>query len=72
MEAKFSREQAQQLLGSPEGQQLLSLLARGGNLQKAAEAFQKGNVEEARKALQPALQTEEAGRLLHKLSGGRE
>ena len=69
MEAKFSREQAEKLLQTPEGQRLLALLSGGGGLQAAAEAFRKGDMEKAREALQPVLQTREAEQLLHKLSG---
>ena len=71
MEAKFSREQAERILKSPEGQELLALLSGSGGLQKAAEAFRKGDMAAAQEALRPALQTGKAEALLQKLEKSR-
>ena len=71
MEAKFSRDQAEKLLKSPEGQQLLALLSRDGGLQNAVAAFRQGDMEKVQEALRPALQTGQAEALLRKMSKGR-
>lgn len=67
MDTKFSPEQAKQLLSSPEGRQLIAMLAKSGNLQAAAEAFKKGDMAAAQEALKPTLQSQEADELLKKL-----
>ena len=71
MEAKFSREQAEKVLRSPEGQELLALLSGSGGLQKAQEAFRRGDMAAAQEALRPVLQTGKAESLLQKLEKSR-
>ncbi|MGN1306557.1 MAG: hypothetical protein ACI4V3_02700 [Faecousia sp.] len=68
---QFSAEQVKQVLGSPEGKQLIALLGRDGGkgMQQAAEEYRKGNLEGAQEALKPLIQTAEAEALLKKLNG---
>ncbi len=66
----FNEAQIRQVLGSPEGRQLLALLSRGGGkeLRMAAEEFKKGNVDGAKELLSPLVQTPEAAELLNKIN----
>lgn len=68
---QFSVEQVKQVLGSPEGKQLIALLSRDGGkgMQQAAAEYRKGNLEGAQEALKPLMQTAEAEALLKKLNG---
>lgn len=68
---QFSAEQVKQVLGSPEGKQLIALLNRDGGkgMQQAAAEYRKGNLEGAQEALKPLMQTAEAEALLRKLNG---
>lgn len=67
----FSESQIKQVLGSPEGRQLLALLSKGGGkeLRMAAEEFKKGNFDAAQKILQPIVETPEASSLMEKING---
>ncbi len=68
---QFSAEQVKQILNSPEGKQLISLLSRDGGkgMQQAAAEYRKGNLTGAQEALKPLVQTAEAEALLKKLNG---
>ena len=62
----FTPEQIRSVLGTKEGQQLLSLLNRDGGaaLRQAAGAIKSGNYATAQKILEPVMQTPEASRLV--------
>lgn len=66
----FSPEQFRQVLGSPEGKQLLALLRQDGGktLSMAAEEFKKGNAAGAQSLLRPMVETAEAETLLQKIN----
>ena len=66
---QFSTRDMQRVMGSPEGKELLALLAGSGCLQKAMEAFRKGDMNGVRAALEPAMASEKAEELLRKLNG---
>lgn len=68
---QFSAEQVKQILNSPEGKQLISLLSRDGGkgMQQAAAEYRKGNLTGAQEVLKPLVQTAEAEALLKKLNG---
>lgn len=67
---QFSPEQLKQVLGSPEGKQLIALLSRDGGktLKQAAAEFQKGNTSAAQELLKPVVETAEAEELLQKIN----
>lgn len=67
---QFSEAQIRQVLGSPEGRQLLALLSRGGGqeLRQAANAFKNGDVNTAQELLRPLVQTPEAAELMDKIN----
>lgn len=69
----FSPEQLRQVLGSPEGKQLLALLQRDGGktLTMAAEEFRRGNAAGAQSLLKPMVETAEAETLLQKINKSR-
>lgn len=62
----FTPEQIRSVLGTKEGQQLLSLLNRDGGaaLRQAAGAVKSGDYAAAQKILEPVMQTPEASRLV--------
>ena len=62
----FTPEQIRSVLGTKEGQQLLSLLNRDGGtaLRQAASAVKSGDYAAAQKILEPVMQTPEASRLV--------
>ena len=62
----FTPEQIRSVLGTKEGQQLLSLLNRDGGaaLRQAARAGKSGDYAAAQKILEPVMQTPEASRLV--------
>ena len=62
----FTPEQIRSVLGTKEGQQLLSLLNRDGGaaLRRAAGAVKSGDYAAAQKILEPVMQTPEASRLV--------
>ena len=63
----FSAEALRQVLGSQEGQRLLSMLQQDdGTLQQALKAYRSGDTEKAKALLQPLAQTPEAEALLQK------
>lgn len=65
----FSAEALQQVLGSQEGQRLLSMLQQDdGTLQQALKAYRSGDTETAKALLQPLAQTPEAEALLQKIN----
>ena len=66
---KISSKEMQRVMSSQEGKELLQLLSRSGGLEAAMEAFRKGDMQGVKTALQPALQTQEAGQLLEKING---
>ncbi len=68
---QFSPRDMQRVIGSPEGKELLAILAGSGGLQKAMEAFRKGDMDGVRSALEPAMTSEKAEVLLKKLNGSR-
>lgn len=57
------------IMASAEGKELLGILAGGGGLQKAMEAFRKGDMNGVKAALEPAMASERAEELLRKLNG---
>lgn len=57
------------IMASAEGKELLAILAGGGGLQKAMEAFHKGDMNGVKAALEPAMASERAEELLRKLNG---
>ncbi len=65
----FSAEALRQVLGSQEGQRLLSMLQQDdGTLQQALKAYRSGDTEKAKALLQPLAQTPEAEALLQKIN----
>ena len=62
----FTPEQIRSVLGTKEGQQLLSLLNRDGGaaLRQAASAVKSGDYAAAQRILEPVMQTPEASRLV--------
>ena len=66
---KISSEEMKRVMSTQEGKDLLQLLSQSGGLQAAVEAFRKGDMQGVKTALQPALQTQEAGQLLEKING---
>lgn len=66
----FEEKDIKRVLQSAEGQQILKLLNRDGGqkLRAAAEAFSKGNLDEAKKILAPIMETDEASKLVDKLN----
>lgn len=62
-------EDVRRILGSPEGQKLLSMLRSSGSMQEAATAVQQGRVGEAQAMLRPLMEDPEAAALLQKLNG---
>ncbi len=65
----FSAEALRQVLGSQEGQRLLSMLQQDdGTLQQALKAYRSGDTETAKALLQPLAQTPEAEALLQKIN----
>ncbi len=66
---QISPGEMQRVMGSAEGKELLALLSKSGGLQKAMEAFRRGDMNGVKAALEPALATEKAETLLQKLSG---
>ncbi len=62
----FTPEQIRSVLGTKEGQQLLSLLNRDGGaaLRQVASAVKSGDYAAAQKILEPVMQTPEASRLV--------
>ena len=67
---QFSEAQIRQVLGSPEGKQVIAVLSRspGNELQEAAQEFRKGNVARAQQILAPLAGTPEAVELLNKIN----
>ena len=57
------------IMASAEGKELLAILAGGGGLKKAMEAFRKGDMNGVKAALEPAMASERAEELLRKLNG---
>ncbi len=66
---QFSPREMQRVMGSAEGKELLTLLSKSGGLQKAMEAFRRGDMKGVKAALEPALASEKAEELLRKLNG---
>ena len=66
---QISPRDMQRVMGSPEGKELLALLSESGCLQKAMEAFRKGDMNSVRGALEPVMASEKAEELLRKLNG---
>lgn len=66
---KISPRDMQRVMSSAEGKELLSLLSQNGGLQKAMEAFRRGDMKGVREALEPAMATEKAEELLQKING---
>lgn len=65
----FSAEALRQVLGSQEGQRLLSMLQQDdGTLQQALKAYRSGDTETAKALLQPLAQTPEVEALLQKIN----
>lgn len=65
----FSAEAFRQVLGSQEGQRLLSMLQQDdGTLQQALKAYRSGDTETVKALLQPLAQTPEAEALLQKIN----
>ena len=65
---KFSTGEMQKLMSSPEGKQLFALLSQSGGFQAAMEAFKKGDMKGVQQALQPVMETKEAGELMEKIN----
>ena len=67
----FSMEQAKAFANSPTGKQLLSALQQADSavLQNAAKAAASGDMNAAKAALAPLLQSEEVAKLLRQLGG---
>lgn len=67
----FSMEDAKRAAASPEGQELLSLLkkADSAQLQNAMQQAAAGNLEDAKKALAPLLNSPQIQALLKQLGG---
>ncbi len=65
---QFSMQEMQRVLSTPEGKQLLSMLSQSGGFSAAMEAFKKGDMQGVQQALQPVVQTPQAGELLEKLN----
>ena len=66
---QMNPREMQRVMGSAEGKELLALLAEGGGLQKAMEAFRKGDMKGVKEALEPAMASERAEELLRKING---
>ncbi len=66
---QISPREMQRIMSSTEGKELVALLSRGGGLQRAMEAFRKGDMQGVKTALEPAMASEEAEELLRKLGG---
>ena len=66
---QITPREMQRVMGSAEGKELLALLAKGGGLQKAMEAFRKGDMKGVKEALEPAMSSEKAEELLRKING---
>ena len=66
---QISPREMQRVMGSAEGKELIALLSKDGGLQKAMEAFRRGDMNGVKAALEPAMASEKAEELLHKLSG---
>lgn len=69
----FSMEDAKRAAASPEGQELLSLLkkADSAQLQTAMQQAAAGNLEDAKKALAPLLNSPQILALLKQLGGNK-
>ena len=69
----FSMEAAKRAAASPEGQELLSLLkkADSAQLQTAMQQAAAGNLEDAKKALAPLLNSPQIQALLKQLGGNK-
>ena len=65
---KISPHDMQKVMSSPEGKELLTLLARSGKLNQAMEAFKKGDMKGVQEALAPVMASEKAGQLVEKLN----
>lgn len=65
---KISPGEIQRIMATPEGKELLALLAEGGGLRAAMEAFKKGDMKGVQAALSPVMETEKAGELMGKLN----
>ena len=66
----FTPEQIQSVLGSREGQRLLQLLNRDGGaaLRQAAGLVRNGNLEEARRVMEPMMRDPETARLAEEIN----
>ena len=66
----FTESDIKKVLGSPEGQALLRLLNRdGGNmLKQAAAAVKAGDMEKAKRIVQPVMDSRDAADLIEKIN----
>ena len=69
-ESGFSPEQLRSVLASKEGKQLMQLLNRDGGaaLRQAAAAARNGDYEQAKRIMEPLMQTPEAARLVDEIN----
>ena len=66
----FSESDIRKVLGTAEGQALLKLLNRDGGtlLKQAAAALKAGDVEKAKKIVQPVMESRDAASLIEKIN----
>ena len=66
----FSPEQLRRVLASKEGKQLMQLLNRDGGaaLRQAAAAARNGDYEQAKRIMEPLMQSPEAARLVDEIN----
>lgn len=66
----FSPEQLRSVLASKEGKQLMQLLNRDGGaaLRQAAAAARNGDYEQAKRIMEPLMQSPEAARLVDEIN----
>ncbi|MFI3313760.1 MAG: hypothetical protein R3Y62_07715 [Eubacteriales bacterium] len=69
----FNEQDIRRVLGSAEGQQILKLLNQDGGkaLRAAASAYQKGDMEGAKKIIAPVMESPQASALVNQLNKGR-
>ena len=67
--SQMSPQEMGKVLSSPEGKRLLAMLSESGGLNRAIEAFKKGDMKGVQAALQPAMEKPETAELLGKING---
>jgi len=66
----FTEADIKKVLGSPEGQALLQMLNKDGGtmLRQAAAAVRSGDMEKAKRLVQPVMESRDAAALIEKIN----